>query len=247
MCTGSRSRIRVLVRDESRMTTNVVLFYITYHNPSVGPFFAKLGSICGSYQPPLLLPMSFHGRAQARFSHQLVSAPSVRHSMGLHSSRSSADMLPIGMTGRCHSDIFLPSSAPTSTGYLRCPGTCNILQTACTRIHPSLPMVSFGPLATRFFASYHLVPAHSVPVTWCQLCDANAVESTLHVLGWCDNDMYKEIITRRFEQLMCHTGEVSEVIGQAILGVLKFVNRNLQTPLKPWFRVSVCNAVVCRI
>ncbi len=37
---------------------------------------------------------------------------------------------------------------------------------------------------------------------------------------------------------MCHTDEVSRVLGQAVLGVLQCVNGNLQTPLKSRSEVS---------
>ena len=85
---------------------------------------------------------------------------------------------------------------------------------------------------------------HDELEAWCQLCDCNAVEDMRNVLGWCDDEIYKEIRTAGFEQLICHTDEVSMVLGRAVRGVLRCVDGDLLTPLKPRSGVSAWDAVV---
>ena len=63
----------------------------------------------------------------------------------------------------------------------------------------------------------------------CQLCSDKALEDVWHVLGWCENDTYKEIWTRWYERLRDSATELTPVLWDAIRSGLICVRGNLQT------------------
>ena len=70
---------------------------------------------------------------------------------------------------------------------------------------------------------------HDKPLALCQLCSYKALEDVRHVLGWCDNDTYKEIRTRWYERLRDSARELTPALWEAIRSGMTCVRGALTT------------------
>ena len=61
------------------------------------------------------------------------------------------------------------------------------------------------------------------------MCSDKALEDVRHVLGWCDNDTYKEIRTRWYERLQDSATELTPVLWEAIRSGVMCVRGTLLT------------------
>ena len=70
---------------------------------------------------------------------------------------------------------------------------------------------------------------HDKPLALCQVCSDKALEDVRHVLGWCENETYKEIMTRWYERLQDSATELTPVLWEAIRSGVMCVRGTLLT------------------